>query len=336
MSWLFIYFIASCGFLYVNGQCSNTTYSAVSQTCNRNPNNHNECQLGLSCRNEAVDTCRLILEGMACDGDGDCFAPYDKCVEGNCTQTKYPGDYCRVNEDCQSGSCGSSVCQGIGNRLPCRFNDLAICAPGLFCNKDSACQAQLIENDICNGNVGGIDRGGNGANAYIACGPGLYCDDVTDKCTRYHNIAPGQPCGDTVGCQVGLICYNDVCRTPDAVTGITCQADFQCVNSVCNCTNGGNQAGVCDPTYLDYSCSDQEFLDCMTQYGCPNYPSAPFVKGTCANQNCKCAAVKYTRCLYKNIPSYIAGGFAYQEDYACTASFTYVATLLVLIGILIV
>jgi len=191
------------------------------------------------------------------------------------------------------------------------------CGAGLFCNQGH-CAKRFTRGEICTGTIGGVQIGLNldapySIERWIMCEPGYFCDSGSNMCIQYKSLPKDQRCGDSLGCQDGLLCTNNVC-TPVAnipQVAANCNTRDDCYNSDvpfndrdCSCPISSGQ-GTCVGPFLDYTCSSTEYFNCLEGNNCDHVKQWSFVwvEGTCSNRFCKCEAVKYTQCLQRNVPA---------------------------------
>ena len=174
----------------------------------------------------------------------------DRCASGSSLATQYPGEYCRTNSECYSGSCFKSVCEGEKVNASCLSS--ADCLPGLQClyskcapaNKpDEECWFNTCQaNSVCNGThcvlIGSKSIG------ELASVPGE-CSSFfvyEGRCTKGPRLKR-EGNKDSLACPASNVC-NYTCG----------EGHFRVLDCVCGMTKSGSK--YCNPGQGDVDLSD--------------------------------------------------------------------------------
>lgn len=151
----------------------------------------------------------------------------------------YPGERCREDSDCLSGSCYQNVCQGQPLGYPCVSN--ADCNVGTHCALGSICTKQDVLNAGCSSDYD-CQNG-------LACNRTLY---AMGTCLPYYSV----PNGDAVGICVGVLSEGN---------------SNLCESGSCMPVNHGtNGEGICQPSFMSikpYPMTCLQDSDCIASNG---------------------------------------------------------------------
>ena len=186
-------------------------------------------------------TCSTTNSGL---GNSSCIQPS--------TVSKYPGDYCTSNYQCQSGSCSNQACTGISLNQPC-YNTFD-CSPGLYCDGIGGVCVSAVPNGQCTYNY---------------------------QCPTYY-ICIDSLCVKSFSFSVGL-------QVPSAPTGFNqaCSSGFAYNNGIstyCNAALPTNSTSLyCTPGSLCYSLNGTYSKTCVCGFDGNGY--CPAFEGDIYLQN---------------------------------------------------
>ena len=105
----------------------------------------------LECIVHKVDSGVASYTVTPCEEGYECiYTPgASSTCSGYLAHTRYPGEYCSVNADCRSNDCLVDMCIGFDTESQIKCATTADCHPGLYCNSNFACVAQLADGIAC-------------------------------------------------------------------------------------------------------------------------------------------------------------------------------------------